>query len=186
MDTTKKPDTVEKETLQLVLEENTQEQVNNTKAVNDLVVAVNSLTGKFKEFDEKLDKPKQVNVSTDTRPIQEIMKKGVIDMKFIVGTKPVPVVKKFQILLFPEQDAKLFYKVVFGRWFLFLVLMLLITNLYNFSIHWSDNQKEVQRQELENDRKKRAWDYLYYRTGKAGKKIMDSALYKSNLNIGNQ
>ena len=28
--------------------------------------------------------------------------------------KPKPVIKKFQILLFPERDAKLFYKIVFG------------------------------------------------------------------------
>ncbi|MDP9081410.1 MAG: hypothetical protein M3O71_28700, partial [Bacteroidota bacterium] len=74
----------------------------------------------------KIDKPKAVIVSADTRPIQNIVKKGITDMKLTVGSKPQPVVKKFQLLLFPEQDAKLFYKVVFGRWFLFLVLMLLI------------------------------------------------------------
>ena len=50
------------------------------KAVNDLVTAVNVLTGKVKELDKKLDKPKQITVCADTRPIQEIMKKGVADM----------------------------------------------------------------------------------------------------------
>jgi len=180
MDTTKKLDEVEKQTIQLVLEEHTQEQANNTKAVNDLVVAVNTLTGRVNDLDAKIDKPKPINVSADTRPVQEIVKKGVTDMKFIVGTKPVPVVKKFQILLFPEQDAKLFYKIVFGRWFLFLVFMLLITDLYNLSIHWSDNQKEVQRQELENDRIKRAWNFLYERGGDAGKRFMDSIYDRAN------
>ena len=38
------------------------------------------LTGKVKEFDEKMDKPKAINVSADTRPIQEIMKKGITDI----------------------------------------------------------------------------------------------------------
>jgi len=102
-------------------------------------------------------------------------------MKFIVGTKPVPVVKKFQLLLFPEQDAKLFYKIVFGRWFLFLVLMLLITNLYNFSVHWSDNQKEIQRQESGKDRIKKAWYYLYNEQGKTGRRLMDSAYIRSGV-----
>src|ERR1700744_5549161 len=182
MDTTKKLDEVEKQTIQLVLEEHTQEQANNTKAVNDLVAAVNTLTGRDNDLDAKLDKTKPTIVSADTRPVQEIVKKGVTDMKFIVGTKPVPVVKKFQILLFPEQDAKLFYKIVFGRWFLFLVLMLLIQNLYNFSVHWSDNQKEIQRGELENerirlenDRIKNAWNYLYQHEDRVIKKVMDSA-----------
>jgi hypothetical protein len=78
----------------------------------------------------------------------------------------------------PKQDAKLFYKIVFGRWFLFLVLMLLITRLYDFSIHWSDNQKEVQQKELENDRIKKAWYYLYEQEGKVGKRLMDSAYRK--------
>ena len=162
-------------TLQLVLEEHTQEQANNTKAVNDLITAVNGLSGKFRELEAKIDKPKAVIVSADTRPIQEIVKKALTDIKLTVGSKPQPVVKKFQILLFPEQDAKLFYKIVFGRWFLFLVLMLLIVNLYNFSVHWSDNQKEVQREELKNDRTSKAWDYLYGHVGKAVKKEMDSA-----------
>lgn len=179
MNTTEKLNSTEKETLQLVLEEHTQEQANNTKAVNDLVAAVNILTGKVKELDEKLDKPKPIIVSADTRPIQEIMKKGITDMKLTVGTKLQPVVKKFQILLFPEQDAKLFYKIVFGRWFLFLVLMLLIVNLYNFSVHWSDNQKEVKREELENDRIKKAWYYLYERENGNGKRFMDSAYSQS-------
>jgi hypothetical protein len=178
MDTTKKLDEVEKQTIQLVLEEHTQEQANNTKAVNDLVAAVNTLTGRVNDLDAKLDEPKPIIVSADTRPVQEIVKKGVTDMKFIVGTKPVPVVKKLQILLFPEQDAKLFYKIVFGRWFLFLVLMLLTTDVYDFSIHWSDNQKEVQRKELENDRIKKAWYYLYRRQGSSGKRLMDSTYYR--------
>jgi hypothetical protein len=125
------------------LEEHTLEQENNTKAIHDPVSAFNILTGKINDWEEKLDKPKPINLSADNRPIQEIMKKGMADMKFIVGTKPVPVIKKYQLLLFPDQDAKLFYKIVFGRWFLFLILMLLITNLYKFSVHWNDNKKEV-------------------------------------------
>ena len=183
MDTTKRMEDPEKKTIQLVLEEHTQEQVNNTKAINDLVAAVNTLTGKVKRLEEKLDEPKPINVSADTRPVQEIVKKGVTDMKLIIGTKPVPVVKKFQILLFPEQDAKLFYKIVFGRWFLFLVLMLFITDGYKFAVHWSDNQKEVQQEELKNDRIKKAWYYLYEQEGKAGKRLMDSAYSKADKPI---
>jgi hypothetical protein len=182
MATTEKMNSTEKETLQLVLEEHTQEQVSNTKAINDLITAVNGLSGKFREFEEKMDKPKAVIVSADTRPIQEIMKKGMADMKIMVGTKPQSTVKKFQILLFPEQDAKLFYKIVFGRWFLFLVLMLLIDNLYNFSVHWSDNQKEIKREQLENDHIKKAWYYFYEQEGKSGKRLMDSAYFKSRKN----
>ena len=179
MDTTEKLNSEEKETFLLVVGELAQEQVNNTKTVNDMVTAVNVLTGKIDELSKKVDKPKPVIVAADTRPAQEIMNKGVADMKIIVGTKPQPVVKKFQILLFPERDAKLFYKIVFGRWFLFLVLMLLIQNVYNFSVHWSDSRKEVQLEQLGNDRINRAWYHLYEQEGKAVRRLMDSAYSKS-------
>jgi hypothetical protein len=175
MDTTEKLNDTEKETFLLVVGELAQEQINNTKTVNDLIAAVNVLTGKVDEVNQKVDKPKPVIVSADTRPMQKIVQKGVDDMKIMVGTKPQSIVRKFQILLFPEQDAKLFYKIVFGRWFLFLVLLLLIESLYKFSIHWSDNEKEIHREELENDRIKNAWYYLYEHKDKAGKKVMDSA-----------
>ena len=179
MDTTEKLNDTEKKSFLLVVNEFIEVQAKNTKMVSDLVAVVNVLTGKVDELNEKLDKPKPVIVAADTRPAQNIMNKGVTDMKLIVGSKPSPVIKKFQILLFPEQDAKLFYKIVFGRWFLFLVLMLLIDNLYNFSIHWSDNQKEVRREQLKNDRINRAWYYLYEQEGKAVRRLMDSAYAKS-------
>ncbi len=41
-------------------------------------------------------------------------------------------------------------------------------NLYNFSVHWSDNQKEIQQEQLENDRIKKASYYLYEGEGKTG------------------
>jgi hypothetical protein len=57
--------------------------------------------------------------------------------------------------------------------------MLSIINLYNFIVHWSDKQKEVQQQEQENDRIKKAWNYLYQQEGKARRRLMDSAYFKS-------
>ena len=48
-------------------------------------------------------------------------------------------------------------------------------NLYNLSIHWSDNQKVVQREEFKNDWIKKVWNYLYDQEGKAGKRLMHSA-----------
>jgi hypothetical protein len=179
MATTEKLNNTEKDTLQLVLEEYTQEQVGNTKAVNDLITVVNGLTGKIKEFEEKIEKPKAVNVSTDTRTIQDIVRKGIIEISLTVAAQPKSIVKKFQILLFPEQDAKLFYKVVFGRWLLLLTIMLFITNLYKWGIHWSDNQKEVQHEQVENDRINNARFYLYKNEGKAVRRLMDSAYFKS-------
>jgi hypothetical protein len=179
MDNTQKTGDIERESLELVLEEFTEEQKLHTKTVDDLVKAVNVLSGKLTEFEGKLDRPKEVTISTDTGAMQEIVKKGIIDMRLTVAAQPKNVIRKFQLLLFPEQDAKLFYRIVFGRWFLWLVVMLLLTNLYKFSLHWSENQKEIKLQQLENDRIKKAWDYLYFQQGKGIKRLMDSAYINS-------
>jgi len=178
MEPKKNIETVEKESLMLVLEEFTQEQDKHSKSINDLVTAVNSLTDKVKDFEEKLDKPQSINVSTDTRPIQAIVKKGIIDMKLAAAVQPKNVIRKFQLLLFPERDAKLFYKVVFSRWFMWLAVMLLLTNLYKWGIHWSDNRKEIKMEQLENDRIKKAWNYLYSQQGTRIKQLMDSSYAK--------
>jgi hypothetical protein len=103
-------------------------------------------------------------------------------MQLTVSNQPKAVTRKFQILLFPEQDAKLFYKIVFGRWFLWLTVMLFITNLYKWSVHYSDTQKEVKLQQLETDGIKKAWNYLYFTGGKSIKRLMDSAYSKIQLN----
>lgn len=107
------------------------------------------------------------------------MQKGLTNVKPIIGTQPKSIVKKFQVLLFPEQDAKLFYKVVFGRWFLWLVIMLFLTNLYKWGIHYSDNQKEIKMQQIENDRIRKSWNYMYNNNGKEVKRLMERAYINS-------
>jgi hypothetical protein len=182
MDTTGKIENIQKETLELVLEEFAEEQKSSTKSLNDLVTAINGLSDKFAGFEERLNSPKEVNVSVDTKPIQDIITKGIANMLLTIAGQPKSITRKFQLLLFPERDAKLFYKIVFGRWFLMLVIMLFLTQLYKFSIHWSDNQQEVKLRQLENDRIKKAWNYLYHQQGKEGKRLkrlMDSAYVKS-------
>ena len=93
--------------------------------------------------------------------------------------QPKSIVRKFQILLFPEKDARLFYKVVFSRWFLWLAVMLFLTNLYKWGIHYSDTQKEIKLVQVENDRIRKAWNYMYNNNGKDVKKLMEKAYVHS-------
>src|SRR6266498_861398 len=106
---------VEKDTLELVLKEMLDEQKTANKINTDLVSAINQLTSKVNGFNEKLEKQKIMPPAMDIKPVQEIIKKGITDMELIAASQPKIAAKKFQILLFPEQDAKLFYKIVFGR-----------------------------------------------------------------------
>jgi hypothetical protein len=176
------PKNFEKEeagSLEIVLNEFAEEQKSNTKSIGDLVMAVNGLTEKFKQYEEKLDKPKEITVSTDTKPVEDIVKKGVTQMHLLLSGQPKSVTKKFQLLLFPEQDAKLFYKIVFGRWFMWLAIIVFLQFFYDWAVHWSDINKEVNMQQLKNDRYTNAWNYLYRQSTNKTRKIMDSAWAKS-------
>ena len=184
MDTTGKNEQIEKETLGLVLEEFTQEQKTANQSISDLITAVNTISNKVDDFKKELDKPKAVSVMTDTKPIQQIMQKGLTDVKLMIGTQPKSIIRKFQILLFPEQDAKLFYKVVFSRWFLWLVIMLFLTNLYKWGIHYSNNQKEIKMEQIENDRIRKSWNYMYNNNNKEVKRLMEKAYSNAEQAVG--
>jgi len=179
MEAVKKVDEHERDTLELVLKEILDEQQKANEINADQVAAIGQLTKKVNSFNDRLENLKIIPPPVSTKPYEEIIRKGITDMQLTVGNQPKSVTRKFQILLFPEQDAKLFYKMVFGRWFSWLVIMLFITNLYKWSIHWSDNQKEIKQQQLQTDRIKKAWNYLYFQEGKTIKRLMDSAYNKS-------
>lgn len=123
--------------------------------MNELVTTVNALSGKLIQLEEKVNNRQPIKVNVDATTIEQIIGKGIKDMKIIASAKPQPVVKKWQLLLFPERDAKLFYKIIFGRWFLWLVIMFSLVCLYRFGIHWSDNQQQIKIEQLENDRIKK-------------------------------
>lgn len=118
----------EKETLELVLQEYMQEQAGNTQTVQDLVTAVNGLTGKIEEGNSLVKGSSQAR--TDIAPLRVILHKGILDLKAALAERPQPIIRKFQVLLFPEQDAKLFYKIVFGHW------MPSVTVQLQFTIPW--------------------------------------------------
>lgn len=149
------------ETLKMFLEELTGELQTNNKTVDDLVKSVNQLTGKVSQIEEKLAKPEPVQVTVNTDPVQKIVNNGIATIKLLAAAKPQPLVRKFSILLFPEQDAKMFYKIVFGRWFLMLVILFGLSCLYRFGIHWNDNRQKTKTEQLENDRIRKAWKLLY-------------------------
>jgi len=182
METNGKDGQIERETLQLVLEEFTQEQKTSNQNISELIIAVNNVGSKIDEFRKEREMQQAVPAVTDTKPVEAILQKGFLDIKYMIGTQPKNILRKFQILLFPEQDHKLFYKIVFGRWFLMLVIMFVVGCIYQWGIHYSDNQKEIEMRQMENDRIKKAWKYMYYNNDKETKKVMDKAFEKTREN----
>ena len=126
----------EKETWEIIAAEILDELKKTNSIISDQVTAINQLTNKVNDFNQKLDNLKITSPPVSTKAIEEIVKKELITMRLMIGSKPHSIIRKFQILLFPEQDAKLFYKIVFGRWFMWLAVMLFITLLYKWLIHY--------------------------------------------------
>jgi hypothetical protein len=183
---------------EFLINELIEEQKKLQKTTSDLLTAVNCSTPKvdslknsmeqlidekFKGLEkligQKLENSNATRQHEDENSLKAILKKGIIDLKLILSTSPKSITKKFQILLFPEQDAKLFYKIVFGRWFMWLAIIVFMHFLYNWAVHWSDNNREVSLEQLQKDRFTNAWNYLYKQSGKGTRRLMDSAWVKS-------
>ena len=183
---------------EFLINELIEEQKKLQKTTSDLLTAVNCSTPKvdnlknsmeqlidekFKVLEnligQKLENSSNTSQHEEADSLKAILKKGIIDLKLVLSTSPKGITKKLQILLFPEQDAKLFYKIVFGRWFMWLAVIVFMHFLYNWAVHWSDNNKEVRMEQLQNDRFTNAWNYLYKKSNKGTRKLMDSAWVKS-------
>ena len=164
---------LDKDTLQLVLEEFTVEQKTTNQNIGELIIAIDNLGKKLDGFNERQASKSEVPVSIDIAPVKSALEKGFLDIKYMIGQEPKSITRKLQILLFPEQDAKLFYKIVFGRWFLLAMVLFALKFTYSWGIAYTQTMKEVEMQHLGNDKIKKAWDYMYKHNGKATKTMMD-------------
>lgn len=97
---------------------------------NELLLELTSIKESLKEI-----KGSNAQLRVFIRSLQELINQSKQQDKSIQ--------KSIRILLFPEQDAKLFYKIVFSRWLLYLCLMLAINNIYKWAVNYSNNLKEI-------------------------------------------
>jgi hypothetical protein len=186
---------------EFLINELTKEQGQLRQTTNDLVSAVNSSTLKVDSLqntieqllnekckgletlmEQKMGNLKNVNQQEDANSLQAALKKSIVDLRLMLSTYPKGITKKFQILLFPEQDAKLFYKIVFGRWFMWLAVMLALVLLYKSTIHYIDTHKQVMLEAEKNNHIRKSWNYLYDQANKKGKRQMDSVFILIDLN----
>jgi hypothetical protein len=109
---------LDRDTLQLVLEEFTVEQKTTNQNIGELIIAIDNLGKKLDVFKDHQLAKNDVPISMDTAPVKSALEKGFLDIKYMIGREPKSITRKLQILLFPEQDAKLFYKIVFEDGFI--------------------------------------------------------------------
>jgi hypothetical protein len=174
-----KTNAIEKDTLVLVLNEFAEEQINLKSDLHNLSISIDSLANKINVLESKMNEH-NLNQSGVSLSHELYIRGRLKELKSMLDNQPKSIVRKYQLLLFPERDAHLFYKVVFGRWYLVLLLMVFITRLYSFGIHWADNNRAVGIEQERNIVFRKAWINLYEKKGKSGKLEMDSIFMKMN------
>src|SRR5438132_4948042 len=85
------------------------------KSISEQNQLIKELAEKTEGFDEKLEQQKAIIPSIDARPIHAMITKFIAQMQAIITAQPKSIVRQFKILLFPEQNAREYYRLVFGR-----------------------------------------------------------------------
>lgn len=169
---------MEEQTIMHMIAELAETQAVINKTNTDIITAINGLTGKINAFQENLKNLKVLSPSTDLSPLESIVRKSLTDLQAAIEAKPSEVTKKFQVLLFPPQDAKLFYKIVFGDWLLYLVIAFVIKLSFNTFDHWLETRKQIEVEQVRINPVIQAWDSLYTHASKPFRLKMDSILQR--------
>ena len=74
----------------------------------------------------KMQMAKQVN----TTPLETSIAKGISRLQQTIEAQPKTVRREFRVLLFPEYDAKEYYRLVFGKLIFWMVVILIATYLF--------------------------------------------------------
>lgn len=171
--------------LQIVLEEFAAIQEEGNKKISHLITKAEDLNAEIRKLKQQSNQKSDASIFGEGR-ILDAIERGFKELKKIISELKLGKIERyFKILLFPEQDRKLFYKIVFGHWLLYLTIMLLLNNTYKFMAHRSDNQKEIQIEQINEGHLNKSWQYLYEHGDKGTKHLIENTYRQSN-SIGNR
>jgi hypothetical protein len=146
------------------------------EATKKEITSISDRIGKVEKDNDERKKLPELDIEQSLKTIQDSIRQISFDIK----TQLEKAGRIIKIQLFPEQDRKLFYKIVFGRWFIILAVMLAIRCLYLWGINRNDNQRIVTLKLIEAQKMNKAWDYMYHHADRKTRRMMDSAVIKSS------
>jgi hypothetical protein len=170
---------MEKEKLEIVLED----ILDELKAVNNLMHGqkqqASELQERFSAFEEKISQLNHAALPVvDIKPIQACVNEAVNKIQHNLSEQARPVVRQWRFLLFPEYNAREYYRVIF-RSIMWITFACMGAYLFVLGKQALENAEEVKLRQLESDQYRNAWQYLYDKENKQGKKKMDDAWQKS-------
>ncbi len=175
-DESKNKDTADTAVLQVMMEEISANQEAAGQQLSQLLKDVLVINNQLSQLNQR--PVQQVSPAPDqTISIHATIERSIKNTLSDLQLTSHKTVKEFRILLFPEQDRTLFYKIVFGRWLLYLVIMLALNNIYKWSVNYSNNSKQLKIMEINTDKLNSSWQYVYSHSNKATKRLMESAYF---------
>ena len=126
------------EVLGLVLKNLAEEQQKVCRMLTENSVMTELISNKLDALMEQVKQIKKEMPQVNLQSIEVLIRRDILARQSRKSEQPVKVIRQVQILLFPPQDARLFYKIVFGRWLIWLTVMLAITDLYKCGVHYID------------------------------------------------
>src|SRR5438105_7248572 len=109
------------------------------KTISEQNQMIKKLIEKPEGSDEKLEQQKAIIPSIDVQPVQAMITKFIAQMQTIITAQPQNIVRQFRILLFPEQNATEYYRLVFGRLLFWMMIFLIATYLFVLGKQFIDN-----------------------------------------------
>ncbi|MEO7485482.1 MAG: hypothetical protein ABIU77_00190 [Ferruginibacter sp.] len=140
------------EVLELVLKNLAEEQQKACRMLAEQAVVIELLGNKLDIFAEHIQQIKTAAPQVNLQPIEELIRRDIVSREVREREHPRKTIRQLQIILFPPQDARLFYKIVFGRWLIWLTAMLAITNLYKWGMHYTDVHQQDNPPQLQHQR----------------------------------
>lgn len=103
------------------------------------------LKNKIQNLEEKLLLIKIQSPEESLIPFEMKLDFTAKKIERIINEQPKNVVRKIQILLFPETGAREYYRLVFGRLFFWLMMFLLTTYLFSLGRQFVDSWKDIEK-----------------------------------------
>jgi hypothetical protein len=169
---------METEIMQTVLNEVLEELKELKQQVAKLMAVVADLTNEVDDFELKLSNIKVSAPPTNLEPITSTVKEGIFRLQGIIGEQPKSITRQYRILLFPEHDARDYYRIVFGRLFFWMMIFLVATYFFSLGKQFIDSNTAVRYKAAESYQYRKAWIYLYNNSKKAVRGNMDSVWRK--------
>ncbi len=122
---------------------------------------LNEVMQKLEASDQRLKEQKSASQPFSTAMLETVIMKEVAKLKQTIEAQPKTIKKEHRILLFPEYNVHEYYRLVFGRLFFWLFVILLSTYLFVLGKEAIQSWYTVHSQEKELNECKIVWQELY-------------------------